>query len=950
METDILQNVWPEWKIEGKPLGKGSYGVVYKAVRRDHNVESFAAIKVISIPSDSSEVDTLRSEGLDMNATKSYLQGVVDDFVSEIQLMESFKGVQNIVSVEDYKVVEKKDEIGWDIFIRMELLTPLNNVICERALTQQEVVKLGVDICTALELCAKRNVIHRDIKPENIFVNQFGDFKLGDFGIARKLENVTGGLSQKGTYYYMAPEVERGNKYDATVDLYSLGLVLYRFTNKNRLPFLNTEQQLLNPNERMAAVRRRLNGEVLPPPCEATPELANVILSACAPDPKRRFSSAAAMKNALLYVGGKTRGVSPNGLNATVSVLRSPQPVDPNRTTSVRRAPEAQMPVQTNAQKPAQKPSQSTAQKPAQSAEQKPEQKPVNTFAKKKKSKTPAILAAVLVVALLIGGGIFLAPKLLGNKEPTETKERLQNGGEQGNTSVTAGIGAKHTTVPPETLGNDGYSNYDHEQITVALQEAAQYADSEDYNSALARIKVALTTYPKSEALQTKKDEYTAAIAAQEKANKLKEAEQLAAKGDYSGAIALMQKARMSNPDDADYESAYQKYQQEFFTHVKEDAVSEAEQLVSDGDYYGALLKIREAKAIVGTDSDLDVRALQLEDSYADQVSSQIDAFLADNDVSSAKTLAQEALQRLPNNELVKSRSDELQQYKTVLLSTLEPINGGFSWNDGTPGDPFGNDYSGLQNYAIFHGHSYYRNDSFSAEYKIDGSYQTLSMMLSPFSDFVEHGHSYVQVYVNSVLRYTSPSILQKTEPFRTPEIDVSDAEYIKIEVHIIESGSCLMLSDVQLNSFPSFESKLKSGITPITALNPFNGSMPWQKEYPMDTTGNDYTEVQNYAVLNGVNYWGEGTYTVEYYIAKGYKSISLDIAPNADFAQSGSSQVMVYAGDDVVYISESVTQKSTKFNTGEIDLTGTDYVKIVAKISGKGYLIISNVLLTDAE
>ncbi len=111
MATEILQKIWPEWQIEGKPLGKGSFGVVYKAVRRDHNVESFAAIKVISIPADPSEVDSLRSEGLDMNATRTYLQGIVNDFVSEIQLMESLKGVQNIVSVEDYKVVEKTGEI-----------------------------------------------------------------------------------------------------------------------------------------------------------------------------------------------------------------------------------------------------------------------------------------------------------------------------------------------------------------------------------------------------------------------------------------------------------------------------------------------------------------------------------------------------------------------------------------------------------------------------------------------------------------------------------------------------------------------------------------------------------------------------------------------------------------------------------------------------------------------
>ena len=57
--------------------------------------------------------------------------------------MESFKGVQNIVSVEDYKVLENKEEIGWNIFIRMELLTPFNKYTADKKLTETEVIKLG---------------------------------------------------------------------------------------------------------------------------------------------------------------------------------------------------------------------------------------------------------------------------------------------------------------------------------------------------------------------------------------------------------------------------------------------------------------------------------------------------------------------------------------------------------------------------------------------------------------------------------------------------------------------------------------------------------------------------------------------------------------------------------------------------------------------------------------
>ena len=317
-----ISSVWPEWKFE-KQLGKGSYGVVYQAVRNDNNVESHAAIKIISIPADSSEVDSLRSEGLDMDGTRTYFKGIVDDFVSEIQLMESLKGVQNIVSVEDYKVIEKTEEIGWNIYIRMELLTPFNTYLCDKTLTEDEVIKIGIDICTALEICGQRNIIHRDIKPENIFVNDFGYFKLGDFGIARKLENMTGGLSQKGTFNYMAPEVANSNAYDARIDTYSLGIVLYRLLNNNKLPFLETEKQLLNPNERKQAVERRIHGEELPAPCNASPAMANLILRACAYNPDARFDSAAEMKQALISVN--------NGIYVVIDA-------EVDKTTAVRSA------------------------------------------------------------------------------------------------------------------------------------------------------------------------------------------------------------------------------------------------------------------------------------------------------------------------------------------------------------------------------------------------------------------------------------------------------------------------------------------------------------------------------------------------------------------------------------------------------------------------------------
>lgn len=295
MDNYDLSHIWPEWQIEGPPLGSGAFGTVYKAVRRDNMVQSYAAIKVISIPKNPSDIESLRSDGVD-------LQEIVNGCVSEIQLMESLKGVQNIVTVEDYKVIPKTDSVGWDIYIRMELLTPLTSYIARHPLSQQEVIKLGCDICSALDVCSRKGIIHRDIKPENIFVNEFGDFKLGDFGIARKLERQQSAMSIKGTPNYMAPEVANSKDYDTRADIYSLGIVLYRYLNRNKLPFLSIKDQTVNAVEAENAAQKRLRGEKLPPPVDASSKMAEVILRACAYNPNARFQDASQMKQALQEV------------------------------------------------------------------------------------------------------------------------------------------------------------------------------------------------------------------------------------------------------------------------------------------------------------------------------------------------------------------------------------------------------------------------------------------------------------------------------------------------------------------------------------------------------------------------------------------------------------------------------------------------------------------------
>lgn len=102
-----------------------------------------------------------------------------------------------------------------------------------------------------------------------------------------------------GTYKYMAPEVFKGQAYGSTADIYSLGIVLYWLLNDRRMPFVAAQSNPLLDGE---AQSRRLSGEPLPPPVHGSAALKQLVLKACAYDPKNRFTTAAEMLHALNQV------------------------------------------------------------------------------------------------------------------------------------------------------------------------------------------------------------------------------------------------------------------------------------------------------------------------------------------------------------------------------------------------------------------------------------------------------------------------------------------------------------------------------------------------------------------------------------------------------------------------------------------------------------------------
>lgn len=301
MSIELENASWPGWKTV-RLIGRGSFGAVYEIERDVFGDIEKAALKVISIPQNGSDIDELYSDGYDEESVTSTFHSHLKSIVAEYSLMRKMNGCTNIVNCDDVRYVQHEDGIGWDIFIKMELLTPLPKAL-PADVSEETVIQIAKDMCAALELCKKYEIIHRDIKPQNIFVSPNGDYKLGDFGIAKTVEKTTGG-TKIGTYKYMAPEVYNNQPYGSGADIYSLGLVLYWLLNERRMPFLPLPPAKLSPGMDEAARHRRLSGEEIPAPKNGSEALKKIVLKTCAYKPEDRYASAAAIVQDLNQIDG----------------------------------------------------------------------------------------------------------------------------------------------------------------------------------------------------------------------------------------------------------------------------------------------------------------------------------------------------------------------------------------------------------------------------------------------------------------------------------------------------------------------------------------------------------------------------------------------------------------------------------------------------------------------
>ncbi len=425
MEKEFADVSWPGWEVVRK-IGEGSFGGVYEIQRTlpGGRVEK-CALKKLTIPRDNGEIEELYSQSFSTDSITAHYKNRMEELVGEYGLMQSLNGCPNTVTCYDIRYVRHDDNIGWDIYIRMELLLPLKKALGS-IYSEDTVRALGIQMCGALIACHRENIIHRDIKPENIMVSDRDIFKLGDFGIAKISEKTASG-TLTGSYGYMAPEVANRQHYGAGADIYSLGMVLYWMMNRHTLPFLPLPPSIPTGAQRQQAQDRRLSGEPLPPPIDGSEALRKIVLKACAFSPAERYRSAEEMQAALQScmstpAAPRMQRQEPMAPPAPIS-----EPTVVDTPTELEREPAVHVndPKQRQ-QVPVQQGRQWMAEK------QTPEKEAPKKDAPKKKQKKPVIyhvMVSLITVALILaccGVGVVIFSYVEQRAEAAKTEQAYQ--------------------------------------------------------------------------------------------------------------------------------------------------------------------------------------------------------------------------------------------------------------------------------------------------------------------------------------------------------------------------------------------------------------------------------------------------------------------------------------------------------------------------------------------
>ena len=243
---------------------------------------------------------------LNRNVAVKILRG---DLANDEKFVRRFQREAISASSLNHPNIVEMYDVGEDsgkYFIVMEYLEgqTLKTLIKKRgALTLTEVIDIMLQLTSGLACAHDSYIIHRDIKPQNIVILDDGTVKITDFGIAMALNSneLTQTNSVMGSVHYLPPEQANGTGATVQSDIYSAGILMYELLT-GKIPF---------KGENAVEIAIKHMKEPIPSVVEFNPEIPqsveNIILKACAKNPKNRYKSAVEMHDDLKTCLDKNR-------------------------------------------------------------------------------------------------------------------------------------------------------------------------------------------------------------------------------------------------------------------------------------------------------------------------------------------------------------------------------------------------------------------------------------------------------------------------------------------------------------------------------------------------------------------------------------------------------------------------------------------------------------------
>ena len=281
--------VFAEWYTD-RQIGNGTDGKVFSIYKQNYNGErEYSILKIIRLGENRNERKQFASEDAAAGYEDEPFDNIIKKITDNIDTVRKSKASNYIIKYEDVELRRASDGKGRLILLRLENGKSLAEITKDMSFTLDETIRLGINICTALVKCRSFGYIYPNLKPENILFTEEGRCKLGDFGTFSCLEPSKSSVSYKRTQYFMAPEFIRTGNINCTADTYSLGLILYMLTNRNRLPFTEPYPEKITVNSLNEATNKRLTAQEFEKPVFASDELWSIIKRACNFNPNKRY-------------------------------------------------------------------------------------------------------------------------------------------------------------------------------------------------------------------------------------------------------------------------------------------------------------------------------------------------------------------------------------------------------------------------------------------------------------------------------------------------------------------------------------------------------------------------------------------------------------------------------------------------------------------------------------